>query len=357
MKRIVYLLLLCLCAGTIRAQVGGVQKITSPKRQHYVDSIAAIPYPYVFPVLGDKIRKRGIILPLPHGVMLNYAQGWQLIQLSQLAVGFNGSNKYDLSDMVQFQQVKGEMITPNLRFDTWVLPFLNVYGIAGYGAGKLNVHMSEPFDFQTSTTTNGQYYGVGTMLTGAISGIFLANDYNFNWAFNDKLDHPANVFMTGLRAGPIFRFPHSNRMNISVWGGFTYSHLNSKTEGNIPFSEVFPNAGTDLDQLETKLDNWYTEAYNNAQLPAKKEAIQAVYDRSKEAISNIRKGVETGSIQYTLQKSFQHPFNVVVGAQWQINDTWQLRSEFQFFGDRQLGLLSLNYRFGIKGRTLFSKKS
>jgi hypothetical protein len=338
-----------------KAQMGGTAKLTSARRQSIVDSLKSTPYPFVFPILGDKVRKKGIMLPLPHGIMVNYLPGTQNISMSGLKVGFNHEAPYDLSDVVTFEQVKANMQIINVRPDTWILPFLNVYGLAGYASGEINVHLSEPIDFTTVQQVRGPFFGVGGMVTGAIAGIFIANDYNFTWSFNDRLDKPATVFMTGLRGGPVIRFKEKKQMNVSFWSGFLYSALNSKTVGSIDFKDVFTGAGTSLEENQARLDAWYTEAYSSAKLPAQKEAIQALYDKTSSAISRVKDGIDAGSIQYEMQKSFNRPFNCVVGAQWQINDSWQLRSEYQFLGDRKLLLFSVNYRFGIKGKTLFSK--
>ena len=354
MKYIFLLFLFTCFVNKATAQFGGTQKMVSKKQQHIVDSLKSTPYPFVFPMLGDKVRKKGILLPLPHGMMINYLQGIQQIAISDLSVGFNNGQVYDLSELVQFEEVKGNLSTLNARFDTWVLPFLDVYGIAGYGKGTLKVHLKEPFDFETTTDADGQYYGIGAMLTGALGPVFIANDYNYSWSFNDKLKHPANIFMTGLRCGPIFRIPKHEHMNISVWTGFMYSQLKSSTTGNIRFTEVFPDSETKLNDLESDLDDWYVQAYAEAKLPAKKELINKIYTESKDAIHNIQQGVDSGSIQYQLQKKFENPFSMLAGIQWQISEKWQLRCEAQFFGDRQMFLTSLNYRFGIKGKTLFS---
>jgi hypothetical protein len=353
---LILLLALFFMLPSVRAQMGGVAKITSEKRrQQLIDSLKNTPYPYVFPILGDKVRKKGITLPLPHGIMVNYLPGTQNIAMSDLAVGFNHESKYDLSEIVTFENVKANMQIVNVRPDTWVLPFLNIYGLAGYASGDINVHLSAPVDFTTVQKVQGPFFGLGAMLTGAISGIFIANDYNYSWSFNERLDKPATIFMTGLRAGPVIRFKEKREMNVTFWGGFAYSSLNSKTTGSIDFKDVFTDAGTNMDEAQAKLDAWYQEAYDGARTESKKEAIQALYDKTSGAITRIKNGVDAGSIQYEMQKSFNKPFNCLAGAQWQINNVWQLRSEYQFLGDRKLLLLSVMYRFGIKGKTLFSK--
>jgi hypothetical protein len=348
MRALLLLFAALLISGAMAAQASGMQKVTHPKRQHYIDSLKQVPYPYSLPFMGAKMRRAGIILPLPHGVMVNYLQGTQLVEISNLKVGFNNAEPLDLSQIVQFEQVQANMVTPHVRIDTWILPFWNVSAIAGYAKGDISVHLKEPVDFETKTTINGAYYSVGTMFTGAIGPVFLTNDYTYTWNFNDKLTHPATIFMTGVRSGPVWRFPKKIQMNFSAWIGFTYSLLNSKTDGSVAFSDIFPDAGAKLDEREIKLDNWYTDAYSEAKLPKEKEVIQELYDKQKQGISNIRNKVDAGSIQYNMNKGFNNPFAFVTGIQWQISDIWQLRFESQYLGDRKTFMASINYRFGIR---------
>jgi hypothetical protein len=354
MPKKILLLLIVLLNSVVYAQMGGNQKILSKRHQAFVDSLKNTPYPFVFPILGDKVRKRGFTLPLPHGVMVNYLQGSQLIDISGLYVGFNNGSLYDMSNLVTFKEVKSNIYVTNVRVDTWVLPFLDIYGLAGISRGDINISMSAPFEFNTSTNLSGTTLGIGGMLTGAVGPVFIASDHSYTWNLNNRLDQAAKVYNTGLRIGPIFKVPGKDRMNIVLWGGFGYSTLSSGTKGSIDFSEVFPSAGAQLDEVETKLDNWYAKAYAEANA-IQKPLITKVYNETKDGINKLQNGVEAGSIQYQMDKSIHKPFNVLLGAQWQINDSYQARAEYQFVGGRKVFLLSANIRFGIKGKTLFSK--
>lgn len=64
--------------------------------------------------------------------------------------------------------------------------------------------------------------------------------------------------------------------------------------------------------------------------------------------------MDESTIRYEMEKSIERPLNLIIGAQWQISPEWQLRGEAQIFGDRCIGLLFINYRFGLKGHNLFS---
>ena len=52
-------------------------------------------------------------------------------------------------------------------------------------------------------------------------------------------------------------------------------------------------------------------------------------------------------IKYGMDKQVAEMWNMVVGAQFQLNKNWMLRSETGIVGDRKQFLLSLNYRFKI----------
>jgi hypothetical protein len=139
-------------------------------------------------------------------------------------------------------------------------------------------------------------------------------------------------------------------MNITVWTGVMYSHFNGDTEGTIGALELAPDAPAKIDEMQGNLDNWYND------LPPLQQALyQNLYNRLGDGLSGLRDGVEDGYIRYSFNKAIEKPWNMLVGAQWQINYRWQLRAEAQFLGDRTAGLFSINYRFGIRGKNWFSE--
>jgi hypothetical protein len=58
----------------------------------------------------------------------------------------------------------------------------------------------------------------------------------------------------------------------------------------------------------------------------------------------------SGIVHYNLDKKPKSEWNMLIGGQYQINKTWQVRTEGGFLGDRSSLLISVNYRFGIKVR-------
>jgi len=310
----------------------------------------------MLPILGNKAHERAIKLPFPVGVMFNALVGTQELSLSDISLGFGRFSNpeapqlIDLSDVIVFDDIKAQTSTFNLRVDTWWLPFFNVYGIVGQTRkADINVNLVQPFPLDVSTEVSGTYIGFGGMLAGALGPLFISLDVNRTYNFNPRLEDPAKVTIGGFRTGPVFRFKNNSDMNITLWAGVMYSHFNGETTGSIPALELAPNAPERINELQGDLDNWY-----NGLTPLEQRLFEDIYNRLGNGLTELEAGIEDGYIAYSFNKSIDNPWNMLMGAQWQINYRWQLRTEAQFLGDRTAGLFSLNYRFGIKGKNWFS---
>jgi hypothetical protein len=314
------------------------------------------PYPYILPIMGSKAHKAKIRLPYPVGVMFNTLVGTQNLTLSDLELGFgrfsnpDRPNMIGLDEVVVFEDISAQTSTYNMRVDTWLLPFLNVYGIVGQTKkADINVKLLEPIPLNVVTEVSGTYLGYGVMGAGAVGPLFFSLDANQTWSFNERLDEPARVFISGLRVGPVFRFANNPDMNITLWTGAMYSSLNGETRGRIAVEDLAPDAPGAVDNLIVDLDNWYDDLG-----PVEQVVFENLYNNLRDGLTEISGALTDGYIEYGFTKTINNPWNMLVGAQWQINYRWQVRAEAQFLGDRTAGLFSLNYRFGIRGNNWLS---
>ena len=328
----------------------------STKKLHSDSARIYKPYPYILPVMGDKVNSRGINLPMPHGIMLNALTGKQYLTLSDLSLGFGNINNPDgpdminLDDFIKFDEIYAQTSTYNLRLDAWVLPFVNVFGIVGQTKkADINVNLIEPFPLAVSTSVSGTYIGFGMMAAGAVGNFFASADFSRTYNFNPRLNEPAKAFVSGLRTGPVFRFKNREEMNVSFWAGLMYTGFNGETVGQINTIELAPDAPAKVDELQARLD----ETYNNLS-PVDKIKYKVIYDKLTDGLASLKNGIETSYIKYDMNKRIDKPWNMLVGAQWQISYRWQVRAEAQFLGSRTAGLFSFNYRFGIKGKNWLS---
>ncbi|MBI1317289.1 hypothetical protein GC167_10630 [bacterium] len=304
----------------------------------------------MLPIMGDAVAERGIGLPLPFGVMANGFSGIQYLQLTGLKVGFGSSELIPLDDIVQFEEVSALANSPNIRLDAWLFPFLNVYAIGGYGVSEVRLKMSSPFPLETQTTSSGGFAGFGILAAGAYQDWMFSLDFNHQWVFTDKLDQPAELAISGFRTGPIFRSITHNDRNWVVWTGVMRTSLNSETVGQISMDEVFPDLDQTVGGYIDGLDAWY-----DGLSPVKQALYEGPYNALRGQLENAEMAADDGIIRYQMQKTIPNPWNLLVGVQFQLDPRWQFRAEYQGLGDREGTLLSVNYRFGIKGKTLLGQ--
>src|SRR5262249_53392118 len=89
----------------------------------------------------------------------------------------------------------------NFRFDTWVLPFLNVYALVGYVHNDSDTHLRVTLpvpgplpgeivrEATIDTSLDGSVAGAGMTLAAGYKSFFMVADFNYNRAdlgFDDK---------------------------------------------------------------------------------------------------------------------------------------------------------------------------
>ncbi len=94
----------------------------------------------LFPIFGKPATKLGYQLPRPFGISgLLHLQGQEL-QFTGLALGINGGELINLSDLFLLEESTLEETTRaySVKADLWVFPFLNVMAMIGYAENSVN---------------------------------------------------------------------------------------------------------------------------------------------------------------------------------------------------------------------------
>ena len=99
------------------------------KNEELIDSLKKTEYPYVLPILGEKVAKLGYDLPYSAGIGVNYLWQKSDLVIENLNVGFNNGPMYDLDQVIRFDKAQSEAGVMTIRPDIWLLPFLNVYAL------------------------------------------------------------------------------------------------------------------------------------------------------------------------------------------------------------------------------------
>ncbi|MDH3322614.1 MAG: hypothetical protein OEM04_06460 [Flavobacteriaceae bacterium] len=312
------------------------------KHSVYKDSLKQVEYNYIFPIWGQKAYSKGFDLPYPAGIMGNFLWMDQGIIVENLQLGLK-TDELDVPltpiEFIEFGDNSNSSYTVNVRPDLWVLPFLNVYGIFGYGNSTTRVNVTVPIELQSTVEQGIQTSGFGIMGAGGIGPVWFSIDANWTWNKPELLEKAVQVNVMGFRIGHTFTFKNNPDSNLALWAGGMRVEMGSETVGEIQLIDVLsPEAWERRDEI---VGNYY-EWYENEATPAQKIAADKVLTP---IVERIEAADGSSIISYGMDKRVKEKWNGVFGAQYQLNKRWMLRTEAGIIGDRKSFLVSLNYRF------------
>ncbi|MFC2125742.1 hypothetical protein ACFLU5_13120 [Bacteroidota bacterium] len=345
-------------------------KVSQPSDLEEMDSVITKKYNYLLPIWGEKAIEAGFDIPYSAGIGVNYFWQESEMVINNLNVGFNNSKRYNLDEIVRFNDVIASTSIVNVRPDIWLFPFLNVYGIFAVSQISTSVDFSvytptqgspaKLFDYSTSASFSATSTGFGLTPTMGIRGGWIALDMNLTWSDIEGLKNPAFSFVFGPRLGKSFqlRKPESN---IVLWVGGFRVKLNTDTDGSLAFNDLIETETlnqkisdgiVEVENRQNELDTWY-----NGLTPAEKaqstveyttkttalDAAQTILFRTSDALSTI----ENSTVQYDLDKEPQDKWNFIIGSQYQLNKHWMLRAEVGFLRSRSQVITGIQYRFRL----------
>lgn len=251
------------------------------------------------PILGQAACELGYVLPRPFGVSVGYMHQDQPFDVGGIFV--NGID-VKTPGVAVVDEVQNEESTYTLRFDAWILPFWNIYGILGRTSGeaigplKLDLKPVFPLlcslpgnDCAVDTTFNLNYKanvrGYGTTIAGGYKDFFGMIDMNWTTADLD-------ISLTDAKAKVI-----SSRIG---WNGKL-----GKFTGVLWLGVMYQDISQTLD------------------LPL---------------------DIGEDTLIVTIDQSTQEAYNYLIGGQWDVNRSFSILAEFGF-GKRQSQMLNLTYRF------------
>lgn len=313
------------------------------KKQAYTDSIKQVQYDYIFPILGQKVYKAGFDIPYPVGVMGNFMWMKQGILIDNMQLGLKTDNQdiplTNVDEFIKFGDNSNNSYTVNVRPDIWIFPFLNVYGLFGYGNSETTVRLVEPVEFTSVVEQGIQTTGFGLMGAFGIGPIWTSVDANWTWNKPELLDKAVNVSVLGIRFGKTFTFNQYPDRNFAIWAGGMRARMGSSTVGQIKLIDALPpEVWERRDDFVVSYEEWYN---------SKSDFVQGKIDESPlpDIIDRIEQADGDAVVKYGMDKQVLQEWNVVLGVQFQLNKRWMFRTEWGLIGDRKSGLGSINYRF------------
>ena len=302
--------------------------------QEQRDSILAT-YDNIFPIWGRKAIEQGFELPRPFGINLIGVYVDQGIDINNLGLS-TGSDPTVPISAITFGNSQSQIGTLNLRGDLWVLPFINVYAMAGLAQANTTVEVATPVAFTSSVDQSGRYFGLG--LTGAfgIKRNFAVVDVNWAWSDLEKLDDPVRSRVLSMRLGRAIKLGGPKR--LSVWAGTMNVKFKTETQGSILLSEAIPPET--VERIRSGLEGIDTTQWYQDLGPIQQVVVDTLVSRL------LSGNAGNTTVNYYLDKAPSTPWNMLLGANLDLNRRWSIRSEVGFIG-RVSALVNLVYRLDL----------
>jgi hypothetical protein len=254
----------------------------------------------VFPIWGEKLVQRGISFPLPFGVAA--LSTWKRMD-------------------VTWGDVVSESWTAQVKLDLWLLPFLNLYGIAGrLDGGQTQI----PFSFLGSDLL--ELVGAGDLCEGLRPAEACFKTYAFN------VRPPLSGWNFGFGMNPAFGY---RQFIFTMPTTFTWTDLDA---GRLVSSTyVSPRVGLTVPtERAGALTVFVGGAYLNA---------DNFIDGSVTLDTDLP--VDDGEIEiaYRVDSNNQDRWNYLVGFSWSLSKTWSIHAEADAGGTRQGATASLTFRY------------
>jgi hypothetical protein len=181
------------------------------------------------PIWGKDMVQGGDFPP-PFGISAVYFSQEQEYEVEKLTVGVPGFQNLP-TDLLQIDNELDEL---NVKFDAWLLPYLNVFGLLGTLDGKTDVDFSalgpapQPLPFSRITIEyDGEVYGAGAVLAGGVQRFFgsLTAIYT-NTSLSGDFESSADAFVLTPRVGLFNR-------HGSIYVGAMYLEATEEHEGTV----------------------------------------------------------------------------------------------------------------------------
>ena len=282
------------------------------------------------PIWGKEAREAGYLLPLPFGISVVGLTQEQPFEVSKIGLEVNGEQSEVVNDLIDdtitAKNLRVSDTTYNLRFDAWILPFWNVYGLVGKTKGKAELELDVDLELPT--------------LFLAAAGV--GNGFGSNRC--DSINLP-------------FQGPTPGSCLLTAEGIPTTLHFNGTVLG---YGTTIAGGYGDFFGM---FDVNYSEADINIAIEKTQQTVysarlgwngsigvyqgQLWFGAMKQDIEQqIAVSTPGNQVAVLIDQHASSPWNYLIGAQWNITEEWAIIAETNFaFSDRQQFMMQIGYRF------------
>ena len=204
------------------------------------------------PIWGAQAEARGYQIPLPFGIGATFYDAKQPVKVRDLKLGIGSGPTESATFAKVGQPIVSWQQNVSSRFDVWILPFFNLYGILGYTRGNtrgrvtvtgpvfglLNEELPLLAEFNGPTVGGGMTLGFGHKITEWHNlTAFIVGDVNHTITFlsfkNESLvaETKPQATVAAPRVG--LRGQVTESINIGMWVGGMYQLIQEEVVGSV----------------------------------------------------------------------------------------------------------------------------
>jgi len=278
------------------------------------------------PFLAQKVIDLGFDLPNPYGAGVVLAHVEQDIVLSELQVGFNGGEKQPV-DFVDFNQSTAQNNAAQLKLDTWVFPFMNVYAVLGRFDGEAVIPISVP----GSEALKFLLPEVGKLCDrpAGFPGRLELCDQLLTGTALPKYEG------TNIGIGMTLAMGWKNYF-VAIPATYVRTDINI-VDSSIDTVQVAPRIGFTMNLNGPGMLAFYTGgSWMDIDLELSGQVTLSAPGTEPDQVFNI---------DYTVREQGRQAWNYLAGFNWDVNSHWSVMAEIGFGGARDHLISSIVYRW------------
>ena len=208
-------------------------------------------------------------LPLPLGISANVFFMEQDMEAQSIAVDIpplplpTGPLQLPPGLPAESAKLESRVTTTTAKIDAWVLPFLNVYGVAGYvdgettasgfSVGGLPPELASLLPNSFAIAYSGSTYGVGGTLAAGYNQFFASLDANYTESDLDIGDSTIEAFVISPRVGITGDL---GGLNGALYVGAMYQDVDEQQNGTVKFPIMGTSVPVGYDVISEAKEEW-----------------------------------------------------------------------------------------------------
>jgi len=208
-------------------------------------------------------------LPLPLGVSVNVFFLEQNMEAQSITIDIpplplpTGLVQFPPGLPATADKLESRATSTTAKLDAWLLPFLNVYGVAGYVDGEtvasgfsiagLPPELASLLPSSFSIAYSGPLYGVGVTLVTGYNQYFVSLDANYTESDLDIGDSTIEAFVVSPRVGITGNL---GGLEGSLYVGAMYQDIDEHQNGNVNFPVMGQSLPVGYNVISNPEDKW-----------------------------------------------------------------------------------------------------